>query len=118
MILGFTFKENCPDIRNTKVMDIIQTLREYGIRFTLVDPWADPELMKKEYGLTLTALSDVKNADCVIHTVAHRQFRELGASGLMGLFRPDGGTKRVLLDVKGEWPVRQLKELEITWWRM
>ena len=60
----------------------------------------------------------MKEADCVIHTVAHSQFKELGISGLMGLFRPDGGAKRVLLDVKGQWPVKQLKEQGITWWRM
>ena len=118
VILGFTFKENCPDIRNTRIMDIIQALREYGIQPKVVDPWADPALLQKEYGIQLTALADIKDADCILHAVAHRQFYELGLAGLMALFRPDGGAKRVLLDIKGEWPVQQLKELGVTWWRM
>lgn len=118
VILGFTFKENCPDVRNTRVADIVHTLEEYGICPVVVDPCADKALVQKEYGVVLTDLEQVKNADCILHAVAHRQFREMGLPGLMALFRPDGGAKRVLLDVKGEWPVSQLKELEITWWRM
>lgn len=118
VILGFSFKENCPDIRNTRVADIVYTLKEYGICPVVVDPCADKALVQKEYGIALTDLEQVKNADCILHAVAHRQFREMGLPGLMALFRPDGGVKRVLLDVKGEWPVSQLKELEITWWRM
>lgn len=118
VILGFTFKENCPDVRNTRVADIVHTLEGYGICPVVVDPCADKALVQKEYGVVLTDLEQVKNADCILHAVAHRQFREMGLPGLMALFRPDGGAKRVLLDVKGEWPVSQLKELEITWWRM
>lgn len=118
VILGFTFKENCPDVRNTRVADIVHTLEEYGICPVVVDPCADKALVQKEYGVVLTDLEQVKNADCILHAVAHRQFLEMGLPGLMALFRPDGGAKRVLLDVKGEWPVSQLKELEITWWRM
>lgn len=118
VILGFTFKENCPDVRNTRVADIVHTLEEYGICPVVVDPCADKALVQKEYGVALTDLEQVENADCILHAVAHRQFREMGLPGLMALFRPDGGAKRVLLDVKGEWPVSQLKELEITWWRM
>lgn len=118
VILGFTFKENCPDVRNTRVADIVHTLEEYGICPVVVDPCADKALVQKEYGVALTDLEQVENADCILHAVAHRQFREMGLPGLMARFRPDGGAKRVLLDVKGEWPVSQLKELEITWWRM
>ena len=118
VILGFTFKENCPDVRNTRVADIVHTLEEYGICPVVVDPCADKALVQKEYGVALTDLEQVENADCILHAVAHRQFREMGLPGLMALFRPDGGAKRVLLDVKGEWPVSRLKELEITWWRM
>ena len=118
VILGFTFKENCPDVRNTRVADIVHTLEEYGICPVVVDSCADKALVQKEYGVALTDLEQVENADCILHAVAHRQFREVGLPGLMALFRPDGGAKRVLLDVKGEWPVSQLKELEITWWRM
>ena len=118
VILGFTFKENCSDIRNTQVMNIISTLREYGIEPDVVDPFADKELVYREYGVTLTDLADVHDADCILHTVAHRQFRERGIDGLVSLFRRDGGRKRVLLDVKGEWPVEELENQGVTWWRM
>ena len=118
VLLGFTFKENCPDIRNTRAADIVHTLQEYGIQPEVVDPWADKALVQQEYGITLTELEQVKNADCILHVVAHQQFHEMGLAGLAKLFRPDGEKKRVLLDVKGEWPVQQLEELGITWWRM
>lgn len=78
VILGLTFKENCPDARNSKVADIIGELAEYDIEPVVVDPWADPEVAKKEYGVTLTELDDVADADCVIVAVVHNEFRELG----------------------------------------
>ena len=118
VVLGLTFKENCPDIRNTKVLDILQKLQEYGIRATVVDPWADKDLVQREYGLQLAELSEVKDADCLIHAVAHRQFREAGPAKLAGLFRPGPSAKKVVIDVKGEWPIETLKELGVTWWRM
>lgn len=118
VVLGLTFKENCPDIRNTKVLDILQKLQEYGIQATVVDPWADKELVRREYGLQLADLSEIKDADCLIHAVAHRQFREAGPSKLAELFRPGPSTKKVVIDVKGEWPIETLKELGVTWWRM
>ena len=118
VILGITFKENCPDIRNTRVVDIVRQLEEHNIHPLVVDPWADPEQVKKEYGISLTELSDVRDADCILHTVAHHQFREMGLNGLAGLLRPGAGAKRVLLDIKGEWPIPQLEQLGVTWWRM
>ena len=118
VILGLTFKENCPDIRNTRVVDIVHELGEYGIRPVVVDPWADKVRTEREYGIRLTDLEEIHDADCILHAVAHRQFRKLGLDGLMKLFRPDGGAKRVLLDVKGEWNMEQLEELGITWWRL
>lgn len=118
VVLGLTFKENCPDIRNTKVLDILQKLQEYGIQAAVVDPWADKELVRREYGLQLADLSEIKDADCLIHAVAHRQFREAGPSKLAELFRPGPSTKKVVIDVKGEWPIETLKELGVTWWRM
>ena len=118
VILGITFKENCPDIRNTKVMDVAAGLGEYGIRPLFVDPWADADEVKKAYGVTLSRLEDIRDADCIIHAVAHRQFREMGFAGLQKLFRQDKGAKRVLIDVKGEWPINTLKGSGIDWWRL
>lgn len=118
VILGFTFKENCPDIRNTRVIDIINQLNEYGIVPAVVDPWADRKLVKQIYGIELTDLGDVKDADCVVHAVAHCEFRSLGVEGLGRLYRQEKGAKKVLIDVKGEWSVKETEGLEICAWRM
>lgn len=116
-ILGVTFKENCPDVRNTRVVDIIKRLRDYGVEPVVVDPWADRDTVKRELGIDL--VDSVSDADCVIHAVAHRQFREGGIEGVMGLFRSDvPAARKVLIDVKGQWPVRELDRLGISWWRM
>ena len=75
VILGLTFKENCPDTRNSKVNDIIKQLRVYGIEPTVVDPWASERDAMKEYGVELKTLADAKDADCIIVAVAHNEFR-------------------------------------------
>lgn len=117
VILGLTFKENCPDVRNTRVIDIYKRLQEYNINAAVCDPWADPELVKKIYGIELTPLSEIKNADCIIHAVAHNEFKVHGLNQLMSLFRSNSSTN-VLIDVKGQWNTRELSEAGISWWRM
>lgn len=77
VILGLTFKENCPDCRNSKVADIIGRLSEYGIKPEIVDPWADPEVAKKEYDVDLVKLEEVYDVDCVIVAVEHKEFKAL-----------------------------------------
>ena len=116
VILGLTFKENCPDCRNSKVADIINRLAEYGIRPEVVDPWADPEVAKHEYGVDLSAFTEIKDADCIIVAVAHQMFRDLGLDGVMKLF----GTKseRVLIDVKGLFEIEPMNRLGLHWWRL
>lgn len=114
VILGLTFKENCPDCRNSKVADIIAELGEYGVRPVVVDPWADPEIALKEYGVELTKQEDVKDADCVIVAVAHNEFKALDLSGLMSLC----GTGCVLIDVKGLYSIAELKASGLSWWRL
>lgn len=97
LILGITFKENCPDIRNTKVVDIYITLQVYTNNIVVYDPWANPEAVKKEYGVdvTLGSLSDLKGRfDAVVLAVAHQQFKDID---IRGLLRCDG----VVYDVKG-----------------
>ena len=116
VILGMTFKENCPDVRNSRVNDIVKTLGDYGINPVIADPWANPEAAKKEYGVELTALEDITEADCVILAVAHREFQELGVEGLKTLYG-DRKTK-ILIDVKGMFDLEQLKKTDISWWRL
>ena len=94
VILGFTFKENCPDVRNTKVIDIYRALEEYGVHITVYDPWANPDIVKREYGIDIvTELPHIK-ADAAILAVAHKKFETLDVNTLLE-------NKHVIFDVKG-----------------
>jgi UDP-N-acetyl-D-galactosamine dehydrogenase len=90
-VLGVTFKENVPDIRNTRVIDIVRELEDFGIGVQLQDPMADGDLLHEEYGLTLTALDALKPADAVVLAVAHRAYRDSGWTLVSGLLQPSGG---------------------------
>lgn len=118
VILGLTFKENCPDTRNSKVDDIIKCLNEYGINPIVVDPWADEQDAMHEYGVKLMSLSDVKDADCVIVAVAHNEFKELSLDELKKLFVTSSDDEKVLLDVKGLYKVSDLKASGMRYWRL
>lgn len=100
-ILGFTFKENCPDTRNTKVIDIVNELQEYGITPTITDPEADTEETKVEYGVTLDTLDAIEGMDAVIIAVGHKEFIDFSNKDIYGLFNKNSLAKKVLLDIKG-----------------
>jgi len=97
LIMGITFKENCPDIRNTKVVDVYSTLRPYTDQITVYDPWANPDRVKHEYGIDVVSTLPGEKFDVVIHAVAHRAFGEVDVRSLL----KDGG---VVYDVKGALP--------------
>lgn len=118
VILGLTFKENCPDTRNSKVADIIKRLNEYGIHPVVADPWASERHAMQEYGVTLTKLEDVKEADCVIVAVAHREFQSLRLDDLKKLYRDCADSEKVLLDVKGLYRVADLQASGMRYWRL
>ena len=118
VILGLTFKENCPDTRNSKVDDIIKRLAEYEITPIVVDPWASERDAMHEYGVTLTKLEDVKDADCVIVAVAHNEFKALRLNDIKKLFKNSADTEKVLIDVKGLYKVTELKESGMKYWRL
>ena len=118
VILGLTFKENCPDTRNSKVDDIIKRLNEYGITPIVVDPWASERDAMHEYGVTLTKLEDVSDVDCVIVAVAHNEFRALGLERIKGLYCDCADNEKVLIDVKGLYSVAELKQSGMKWWRL
>ncbi len=119
VILGLTFKENCPDTRNSKVDDIIKRLAEFEIKPIVVDPWASECDAKREYGVSLTKLSDVKDADCVIVAVAHNEFRSLSLNDVKALFRKDSvDNEKVLIDVKGLYKIADLNASGMKWWRL
>lgn len=118
VILGLTFKENCPDTRNSKVNDIIKQLNTYGIEPIVVDPWASENEAMREYGVTLTRLEDVTDVDCIIIAVAHKEFKELSLDTIKAMFRKSPDGEKVLIDVKGIFPVDDLKASRLQWWRM
>lgn len=118
VILGLTFKENCPDTRNSKVDDIIKQLNTYGIEPVVVDPWASERDAMHEYGVTLTKIEDVVDADCVIVAVAHNEFRALRLDDIKKLFKAGADSEKVLIDVKGLYKVDNLKASGMQWWRL
>ncbi|MCI8844957.1 MAG: nucleotide sugar dehydrogenase [Kineothrix sp.] len=99
-ILGFTFKENCPDTRNTKVIDIYKELGEYGIRPIVVDPAADADEAKRLYGIDFHDIKEIRDMDAVVIAVAHSEFMELSTKDISGFFNPVHEVK-VLMDIKG-----------------
>lgn len=119
VILGFTFKENCPDIRNTKVMDLVKRLRVYGAEPVVVDLWADAASVKKGYGVTLTPFDEIPKADCIIVAVGHKEFRAMSVSQLGNMFKselPDH--EKVLLDVKSLYRMDELSASGMRFWRL
>lgn len=118
VILGLTFKENCPDTRNSKVDDIIKQLIRFGIEPTVVDPWAAESDVMQDYGVKLANIDEVHNADCVIVAVAHNEFKILGLDGIQKLYREGNIGERVLIDVKGIYKIDELKASGILWWRL
>lgn len=117
-ILGFTFKENCPDTRNTRVIDIVRELNEYGIKPMIVDPVADAEEARHEYGLEFDSLENVKDMDAVILAVAHDEFCGFTMDDMDKLFRDVPNNQRVLLDVKGLLNRREYEAAGYRYWRL
>lgn len=118
VIFGLTFKENCPDTRNSKVNDVIKRLKEFGIDPMVVDPWASERDAMNEYGIRLTDMNDVKNADCIIVAVAHNEFKALRLSDMEAFFAPGENSRKVLIDVKGLYSVEELRRSGLCWWRL
>ena len=135
--MGITFKENCPDSRNTKVLDIIRKLEEYGICVEVVDPVADERAVKEEYGIPLFRLEEIRDADAVIVAVAHDEFVSLELNELKILYKPGNlerspicnevaatqsdemaKPKLVLIDVKGIFDRKQAEEKQYLYWRL
>lgn len=117
VILGLTFKENCPDTRNSKVNDIIKRLNEYEIVPMVVDPWANWDDARKEYGIELFEFEQINNADCIIVAVAHDQFKALSIEKIKELYG-NSTTDKVFIDVKGLFSVSELEKSGLKWWRL
>ena len=118
VIMGFTFKEDCPDIRNSKVMDIYETLQSYGVKPLVYDPLANREECERIYGVELCSFEDIQDAQCIILAVSHRQFREMGFDGIRSLFIKND-LEHVLIDVKGMLSRDEVsRDSSIRYWRL
>jgi UDP-N-acetyl-D-galactosamine dehydrogenase len=96
-VLGITFKENCPDIRNSKIVDLVNELKKWNVKPVIYDPWANAEEVRHEYGLEVGSLDDLQGVDALVVAVGHQQFRQMTPEELRALCR---GDKPVLADVK------------------
>ena len=115
LVMGITFKENCPDIRNSKVIDIINELKEYGIGIKVVDPLAEEREVKREYGIKLSKLEDVNDADAVVFAVPHKKFKNISLKDLKKIYK---GNKLVLIDIKGMFNRKEAEDLNYLYWRL
>lgn len=117
-ILGFTFKENCPDTRNTKVIDIINELKEYGINPMIADPEADAEEAKHEYSIVFDSIEDIKDMDAIVVAVGHDQFLNLTQKDFNRMFKEGANKGKVLLDIKGILDRKEYETAGFKYWRL
>lgn len=117
MILGITFKEDCPDLRNSKVVDIINELKEYGVSVSVTDPIANPEEALKEYGVKLEKYDDIKNIDAVIIAVGHKEYMFLDTEHLKSFYKYDV-EKPVIIDVKDILDKKEILKQDYEFWRL
>jgi UDP-N-acetyl-D-galactosamine dehydrogenase len=115
VILGITFKEDVPDLRNTKVIDIIRELKDYGVDVLVNDPLADPTEARQYYGVELQPLDKIKDADAVILAVMHKAYREMGLEGIASLFSHNTVP---FIDVKGCFSPQDAQKLGLRYWRL
>lgn len=119
VILGITFKENCPDTRNSKIVDIITRLKEFEIQPIVTDSWADAEVAKHEYGVELIPFEDIPKADCIIVAVGHNEFRSMSMMQIKELFKKDmPDEEKVLIDVKSLYRMDELRASGMRFWRL
>lgn len=116
--LGITFKENCPDTRNSKVNDILKELREYGISPIVCDPVADAPDAKRFYGVDLVPIEEFRDLDCLIIAVAHNEFMALTNDNIAKMFKDEPNENKVIVDVKGVRNKNELKELGYRYFRL
>jgi UDP-N-acetyl-D-galactosamine dehydrogenase len=117
-ILGFTFKENCPDTRNTRVIDIVNELKEYGIVPMIADPQADAKEAKHEYNIEFDSIENIKDIDALIIAVAHDEFLKLSNSDLNKFYKEIPNEKKVLIDIKGLLNRKEYEAIGYKYWRL
>jgi UDP-N-acetyl-D-galactosamine dehydrogenase len=115
-ILGLTFKENVPDLRNTKVVDVIRELEEYGVRVIVHDPMADPEEAMHEYGLTLSPLTAFTGLEALIVAVGHQAYKNMPMTSLASRFAPKSGG--LVMDIRGTLEKSSVSGAGLSYWRL
>ncbi len=119
VILGITFKENCPDTRNSKVVDIINRLKEFNITPVVSDDWAEVDIAKNEYGVDLVSINELPKADCVIVAVGHDEYRSMSMMQLKQMFKENStDEEKVLIDVKSLYRMDELRASGMRFWRL
>jgi UDP-N-acetyl-D-galactosamine dehydrogenase len=113
-VLGLTFKENCPDLRNSKVIDVIRELMSFGVQVQVADPEADSAEALHEYGIQLTAVADLKPAQALVVAVAHKEYAEWPAARFKELLTENP----VVVDVKGICALEEFKQAGVNLWRL
>lgn len=118
-IMGITFKENCPDMRNSKAVDVCRQLAAYGIKVKIVDPVVDKREFKKELNLDLVDIKDIHNADCLVFLVAHQQFKNLQSVDLEKLLKPQKAqSKQVIIDIKSMFDRKTIEDKGYSYWSL
>lgn len=117
-ILGLTFKENCPDMRNSKCEDIIARLQEYGIEPLIVDPWVNENEALKEYGIKVTKISEIHDIDCIIFAVAHEKFKKMTIENLEKMYNKVENSEKIIIDVKAIFDKKVMEERGYRYWRL
>lgn len=117
-ILGITFKENCPDTRNSKVVDIVRRLQEYGIEPVVADPIADAAEAKQEYGIDLVEPDSIKDADCVVFAVPHKELRAMTWEQIDSMFGNCGNSEKIIIDVRSIFDKKELEARGYSYWRL
>lgn len=117
-ILGFTFKENCPDTRNTRVIDIVNELKEFGIDPIITDPEADKEETKRHYGIELHSMDDIREMDAIIIAVAHDRFLQYKQEDFNTMFKKSDSLNRVMIDIKGILDGKEYESAGYRYWRL
>lgn len=117
-VLGITFKENCPDIRNSRVIDVIDELKDYGIEPLVADPLANAEETGREYGITLCGEEELRDLDAVIFAVAHNEFAGMSPERVNALFKNKPNDEKLIFDVKGIFNREEFEKAGFIYWRL
>ncbi len=118
VFFGATFKENCPDVRNSKIMEILKYLEQYNMKPMLVDTWADPKEVKRAYGYDLDSEKNAYDADCIVLAVAHEGYKNRSLKEWDSFFRAGGNDEKVIIDIKGILNNAEVTEAGYAYWRL